>query len=73
MEVTLTAYELMAKECTASASSGSDIKLNVSHSFEGSASSGADIKFKGNPEKIDKNNNSGGSVSRSMVDLSVLN
>jgi len=56
------AYELIAKECTAKASSGSDIELNVSYRFDGSASSGGDIKFKGNPEKIDKNNNSGGSV-----------
>lgn len=58
----IAAYELRTKECTAKASSGSGIKLNVTHRFEGSASSGADIKFKGNPEKIQKNNNSGGSV-----------
>lgn len=58
----IAAYELKAKECTAKASSGADIKLNVSQRFDGSASSGGDIKFKGNPEKIHKNNNSGGSV-----------
>lgn len=58
------AYELMAKNCTAKASSGSDIKIHVSHNFEGSATSGADIKFKGNPEKVHKNDNSGGSVRR---------
>ena len=56
------AYELETRECTAKASSGSDIKINVSRKFDGNASSGADIKFKGNPEKIYKNNNSGGSV-----------
>lgn len=58
------AYGLTAKDCIASASSGSVIKLNVTNSFEGNASSGADIKFKGNPERIDKNNNSGGSISQ---------
>ncbi len=58
----ISAYELRAKNCTAKASSGSDIKVNVSQHFDGNASSGADIKFKGNPEKIHKNDNSGGSV-----------
>ena len=58
----IAAYELKAKECTAKASSGANIKLNVSYRFDGSASSGGNIKFKGNPEIIDKNNNSGGSV-----------
>ena len=58
----ISAYELKAKECIAKASSGADIKLNVSASFDGSATSGGNIKFKGNPEIIDKNNNSGGSV-----------
>jgi hypothetical protein len=58
------AYELTAKNCIASASSGSVIKLNVTKSFEGNASSGADIKFKGNPERVDKHNNSGGNVSQ---------
>lgn len=58
----ISAYELKAKECIAKASSGADIKLNVSASFDGSATSGGNIKFKGNPEKIHKNNNSGGSV-----------
>ncbi|MCP4883304.1 MAG: DUF2807 domain-containing protein [Flavobacteriales bacterium] len=56
------AYDLKAKECKADASSGSDIKLHVTHKFQGSASSGADIKFRGNPENISKNDNSGGSV-----------
>lgn len=60
----ISAYELKAKECIAKASSGADIKLNVSASFDGSATSGGNIKFKGNPEKIHKNNNSGGSVSQ---------
>ncbi len=56
------AYDLTAKECKADASSGSDIKLHVTHKFQGRASSGADIKFRGNPEDISKNDNSGGSV-----------
>lgn len=60
----IVAYELVAKECTASASSGSDIKLHVTDKFDGRATSGADIRFKGNPEKIHKNDNSGGSVKK---------
>lgn len=56
------AYELQSKDCTAKASSGADIRLSVSRSFNGKATSGADIKYKGNPDKISKNDNSGGSV-----------
>jgi len=58
------AYELVARDCDANASSGSDIKLTVTDSFHANASSGADIKYKGNPEIIIKNSNSGGSVKR---------
>lgn len=59
------AFNLVARECNASASSGSDIKLRVTDSFEANASSGADIKYKGNPSVINKNNNSGGSIRQS--------
>lgn len=58
------AYELEATNCTANASSGSDIDINVSNVFEGTASSGADISYKGNPDKVSKNNNSGGSINQ---------
>lgn len=56
------AYQLKVNNCIAKASSGSNIKVNVSDSFEGKASSGADIKYKGNPKVVNKNKSSGGSV-----------
>lgn len=56
------AYELIAKSCKAQASSGSDIHVNVTESFDGNASSGADIQYKGNPEEVKKSDNSGGNV-----------
>lgn len=59
------AYELVARDCNANASSGSDIKLRVTDSFEANASSGADIKYKGEPSILNKNNNSGGSIRQS--------
>ena len=58
----INAYELKAKNCIAKASSGSDIEISVSDSFEGEAASGADIKYKGNPKVVSKNKSSGGSV-----------
>ena len=58
------AYELKAKNCKAEASSGSDIHVHVTESFEGSASSGADIQYKGSPEEVNKSDNSGGKVRR---------
>ncbi|MDN3643527.1 head GIN domain-containing protein [Lutimonas halocynthiae] len=58
------AYELKAKTCKADASSGSDIHVYVTESFEGSASSGADIQYKGNPEEVNESDNSGGNVRR---------
>lgn len=58
----INAYELKAKKCIAKASSGSDIEISVSDSFEGKATSGADIKYRGNPKVVSKNKSSGGSV-----------
>jgi len=58
------AYELKAKTCKADASSGSDIHVYVTESFEGNASSGADIQYKGNPEEVNERDNSGGNVRR---------
>ena len=58
------AYELKAKTCKADASSGSDINVFVTESFEGSATSGADIQYKGNPEEVNESDNSGGNIRR---------
>lgn len=58
----VSAYELEAENCIARSSSGSDIKVFVTESFDGKATSGSGIKFKGNPRKVNKRDNSGGSV-----------
>ena len=56
------AFELEAQNCSASASSGSDIKVHVTGEFRGAASSGSDIKFHGSPKVVNQDSNSGGSV-----------
>lgn len=56
------AYELKAKTCKADASSGSEIQVYVTDSFDGNASSGGDIQYKGDPEEVNKSDNSGGKV-----------
>ena len=56
------AGELQAKNCTASVSSGSDIKVNVTENLDASASSGGDISYSGNPKTKDINESSGGDV-----------
>lgn len=61
----INAFDLDSKNCDVSASSGSNIKVNVSDRFEGKASSGGNIKYMGNPKKASKNKSSGGSISRS--------
>ena len=58
----INAYNLKVKNCSAKATSGSDIEIHVTNSFKGSATSGADIRYKGNPKEVDKNKSSGGSI-----------
>lgn len=60
----INAYDLSTTNCNANASSGSDIDINVSNVFEATATSGAGISYKGNPDRVSKNNNSGGSISQ---------
>ena len=45
------------------ASSGANIDVNVTGKLTAKASSGADIDYEGSPETVDKETNSGGSVS----------
>jgi hypothetical protein len=59
----INAYNLRARNCDAHATSGSGIKLNVTEKFVGKATSGGNIRFKGDPKRAEKSNNSGGSVS----------
>ncbi len=56
------AYRLSARNCNANATSGSNIKVMVTESFEGKATSGAGIKYKGHPRHAEKSSNSGGSI-----------
>ncbi len=56
------AGDLQSKKCTASVSSGSDIKVNVSEELNADASSGGDIVYTGNPKTKDINESSGGDV-----------
>ena len=60
----ISAYELIAEDCTAEASSGSDIGLTVMGRFEAHASSGADIMYKGTPTSINTHGSSGGDVNK---------
>lgn len=55
------ARNLEAETCTANASSGSDISVNVSESLVASASSGADISYSGDAS-VQKNKSVSGSV-----------
>ncbi|GET32730.1 lipoprotein [Prolixibacter bellariivorans] len=60
----INAYDLTAEDCTAEASSGSDIRLTVNGNFEAHASSGADIYYKGTPTSINTHSSSGGDVNK---------
>ncbi|MCF7569218.1 DUF2807 domain-containing protein [Sabulilitoribacter arenilitoris] len=56
------AANLVAESSQVKATSGADITVNTSKELTASASSGGDIKYYGNPEKVNKNKSSSGSV-----------
>lgn len=56
------AKEMQAVYCTSRASSGANITLNIEKSLDAKASSGGDIRYQGNPEVINQNTSSSGSV-----------
>ena len=58
----LDAGELETKKCSASVSSGSDIKVNVTEELDADASSGGDVVYTGNPKTKNINKSSGGDV-----------
>lgn len=58
----INADELQTRKCSASTSSGSDIRVNVTDELSANASSGGDITYSGNPLKKDINKSSGGGV-----------
>ncbi len=57
------AYDLHSKNVNVKVSSGADINIHASESIDARATSGGDIDFKGSPVKINKESNSGGSIS----------
>ena len=59
----INAYDLTARSCDANATSGAGIRIKVTETFVGKATSGANIRFKGHPKRVEKSDNSGGSVS----------
>ncbi|MEX0996616.1 MAG: head GIN domain-containing protein [Flavobacteriaceae bacterium] len=56
------ARELESIYCTSKASSGGDITLNIIRSLDAKASSGGSIKYYGEPEVVNQNKSTSGSV-----------
>lgn len=56
------AYDLVADEVEAEASSGGSLKASVRESLYARASSGGSIRYRGNPDRSNTNSSSGGSV-----------
>ncbi|POY37097.1 DUF2807 domain-containing protein [Solitalea longa] len=57
------AFHLTTEVCVANASSGSDIDVTVTKQLTADASSGGDVTYKGKPQKVVKNESSGGDIS----------
>jgi hypothetical protein len=60
----LEAYDLACQEADVSVSSGGSANVNISTRIEARASSGGTIRYKGDPEKVFVNSNSGGSIKK---------
>lgn len=60
----LNAYELMATDVKADASSGGSMRISVSEKLVANASSAGTIRYRGNPEKSVTNSSSAGSVKK---------
>lgn len=58
------AGNLKAESSEVSASSGANLTINTSKALIAKASSGANVKYHGNPEMIDTDKSSGGSISK---------
>ena len=56
-------YELKSENATVNVTSGASINVFASESINAKATSGGNIDSKGNPKKVDKKSNSGGSIS----------
>lgn len=60
----LDAYDMECGEADVSVSSGGSAHVNIINRIEAKASSGGTIRYKGNPEKVYVNSNSGGSIKK---------
>ncbi len=60
------AYDLIADEVSASASSAGNIKITANKAIQAEASSGGSIRYRGNPSKTNTSSSSGGSVKKSI-------
>jgi hypothetical protein len=58
------AEDLIAESSQVKATSGAGITVNTTKELTANATSGADIKYLGNPEVVNKNNSSSGSIKR---------
>lgn len=58
------AYDLVAEEVEAHASSAGSVKVSVDESLDAHASSGGSIRYRGNPDRSNTNSSSGGSVKK---------
>jgi len=58
------AYDLVAEQVDAEASSGGSVKVSVSEALEARANSGGSIRYQGNPDRSNTNSSSGGSVKK---------
>ncbi len=56
------AFNLKSDYVKANVTSGADITIYATKDLDARATSGGDIEYKGNPEKINKNASSGGSI-----------
>ncbi|WP_178984834.1 head GIN domain-containing protein [Winogradskyella helgolandensis] len=56
------ASKLKAETSNVKVTSGADISVNTSKALTANATSGGDIKYYGNPEKVNKSDNSAGSI-----------
>lgn len=60
----LDAKELLVLNCTAEASSGAEVTVNVKENLETNVSSGGDINFYGDPISVNSNKSHSGSVNK---------
>ena len=64
------AGDLEVKNCTAEASSGSDITVNASEEINARASGGGDVKYAGNPNVVKKRASFSGNIKKKTADKS---